>query len=61
VQEPLSESPDAERSMSSKFTFIYSNMVPRVMGKYGPPNNNPMLGKAKVTSGRSPVIPGGAV
>ena len=28
---------------------------------YGPPSRNPILGKAKVTPGRSPGIPGGAV
>jgi len=47
VLQPLSESPDAERSMSSKFPFVCSSMVPRVMRKYGPPNINPILGKAK--------------
>ena len=47
MQEPLSQSPDAERSMSSKFTFVFSSMVPRVMGKYGPPRINPVFGEAK--------------
>jgi len=46
VQFPLSESLDAEHSMSFKFTFVCSSVVPRVMGKYGPPSNNPILGKA---------------
>jgi len=50
VQEPLSETQDAECSMSSKFTLVYSSMVPRVMGKYGPPSSNPVLDKAKKLS-----------
>jgi len=34
VQEPLSESPDVELSISFKFSFVCSISVPRVMGKY---------------------------
>ena len=33
VQEPLSDSPDAELSISFKFSFVHSISVPRVMGK----------------------------
>jgi hypothetical protein len=34
VQEPLSESPDAELSISFKLTFVHSILVPRVRGIY---------------------------
>ena len=34
VQEPLSESPDVELSISFKFSFVRSILDPRVMGKY---------------------------
>ena len=43
VQEPMSESPNTELSMSYKFIFVCSIMVLQVMAKYGPPSINPIL------------------
>ena len=52
MQEPLSESPDAEFSISFKFSFRHSISVPLVMGKYVVHQvENPYLVRLKLPQG----------